>query len=1245
MRRQIIEEMIKEIYGPRDGSEEIMKMDPWREYITGVIIPFRWTPEDENQDPDSEITKSDEVQNEDDYTEVEIAPNIPSELDPKMRPKSFGISFVVDTLDPSFEVCITWARYFENKIEVDEEKEENKVEYQRKPFLKVFKIRGEEEKILHEEEKGRIYLKIRRVRWKNDNLHIMVSIINDLEPGSDYKPRLSSCIFQPSIRINLKGETQMLDPSPHLDSEEELYFLYRKRPAKARGHMCSAIWKEIDYMDDQIMDKSIIWADGNFFENECSEFMKPDIRTEFIPLYPIPAPSFEWDEKYGDKPELSAFKLSELWEKEGLNRALLPLAEGYLSWIDNNIKIDDISSEITQNIIETQKTAQERIMKGIELLKDDDNARLAFCFANRTIYLQNHWKNPEKDFKWRPFQLAFILMNLESIFNEKSEDKNVLDLLWIPTGGGKTEAYMGIMAFTMVLRRIRALRGELNEKTGAGISIISRYTLRILTVQQFRRTLKMITAAEYLRVMRTEDGYIGWRPTKCNQKNNWIYGSARFSVGMWVGGAVSPNHLRKDGAIAALQGEKITGEPAQIVTCPVCDTILAIPEAGLPKGSDRIHVVAKGDLSHDTDKRVKEIVESLENIENLSISNENHDNGYLTLNIDLKSDQEYNIQEIKSIWREISKKLKVRECSLSLERPGYFGSIREEGRRVLQYSDFEIWCPNPECKLNNDVVWKEGVPKSENDDMFPDGLFRRKLLSPFKEYTRIPVPAYTVDEQVYSRCPTIVISTADKIARLSFEPRAASLFGVVDKYNLYYGFIRENLNPHHCTKKSLQQNVKVDRFLPPDLIVQDELHLIDGPLGSMFGLYETIVDGIIKKSGGNPKFIASTATIKNARSQVKLLFGKELFQFPPYGMDIDDSFFVKEIPFKEGWNKNQPGRVYMGVYSPGLGPMTPQIRIWSRALKIPFDNIESDELKFFWTLVGYYNSIRELGGGRALYREDIEERINDISDENIRNLDQERVVELSSRIDSTLVPLVLSELENDGNLGADQTNPFFDAVFTTSMFGTGVDISHLSFMIVNGQPKTTGSYIQATGRIGRTHGGLVISFLRAGRPRDLSHYEMFSSYHQRIHMGVEPVSVSPFSTGALYKAMGPISVAFFRNIPDGAVRWSYDDAKVILSDEADIDINYLHEIIKSRLNDMDEENIDEILNYYRSEIDKWKNCAINADDLYFMEYPWRKPQKDVVLGDPAHEHYEKKVVYKNAPQSLREIEETTGFGV
>ena len=224
---------------------------------------------------------------------------------------------------------------------------------------------------------------------------------------------------------------------------------------------------------------------------------------------------------------------------------LISLPALYEEWIKinegnlENLEIQD--KKIAQNLIQNENTALKRITRGIELIRDEDLVYTSFCFANKVIALQNKWSNPDREFKWRLFQIAFFLMNLEDIFVEDSQNRDVLDLLWIPTGGGKTEAYLGIMAFTIALRRLKAY---LENETGAGTSIISRYTLRLLTVQQFRRTLKMITAAEYLRIDKST-GQIGWRPKFSKIQGDWIYGSTRFSTGLWVGGGVSPLHLLK----------------------------------------------------------------------------------------------------------------------------------------------------------------------------------------------------------------------------------------------------------------------------------------------------------------------------------------------------------------------------------------------------------------------------------------------------------------------------------------------------------------------------------------------------------------------------------------------------------------------------------------------------------------------------------------------------------------------------
>ena len=278
-------------------------------------------------------------------------------------------------------------------------------------------------------------------------------------------------------------------------------------------------------------------------------------------------------------------------------------------------------------------------------------------------------------------------------------------------------------------------------------------------------------------------------------------------------------------------------------------------------------------------------------------------------------------------------------------------------------------------------------------------------------------------------------------------------------------------------------------------------------------------------------------------------------------------------------------------------------------------------------------------------------RIGHISPKNnIREIKQYGdSVELSSRIDSTDLPILLDNLENDGK----NNPPEYNALFTTSMFGTGVDIPHLSTMVMNAQPKTTGDYIQATGRIGRKNGGLIIDLFRSGRPRDLNHYELFSSYHSKIYREVEPVSVSPFSEGCLDKGLGPSFVAFLRNSRGMNGNWTDEsDAKDISTDKSKEDILFYRNFLESHLKQIkfNDKKIDGVLGKFDDLVDKWKNVAEKSDILYFVEYLYKigknsEPHHDVVLGDPIHEKSNRLTVYKNAPQSLRDVEDTLGFWV
>jgi len=401
MREKLIEELIKEVYGPRNGALEEMDGDPLKEYVTGVIIPRKCKIK-EDADPDSESTApaGENFLVEDEASDEGFTAFTPSELDPKMRARSFGISFVVRGDEPSFKLCVTWGRY-------TREENENKKIWKRTPHLAIEHIIMDEnmKKIpVYRGDDGEILIYIRKISLDGYQ-NIIVNLVNDLRTDKCRGRELTeSSIFQPSIRIKMLDDTRLTQPE--IDGDL-LHFLYRNRPVLARGHMCSAVWKDIDYSDH--IDSKVLWADGHHFD-ECHEFFTCDIRSEFVPLYPNPAPLFEWDDEFerefGKPPELSAYRLSEMWEKDEVDRYLSPLPDAYRRWIEKNENIahtlPDELKEMAFDLIENQRELLERMRTGIELLKNDDDVRLSFCFANRTIWLQHRWRG-KGDFRWWPF--------------------------------------------------------------------------------------------------------------------------------------------------------------------------------------------------------------------------------------------------------------------------------------------------------------------------------------------------------------------------------------------------------------------------------------------------------------------------------------------------------------------------------------------------------------------------------------------------------------------------------------------------------------------------------------------------------------------------------------------------------------------------------------------------------------------------------------------------------------------------
>lgn len=408
-----------------------------------------------------------------------------------------------------------------------------------------------------------------------------------------------------------------------------------------------------------------------------------------------------------------------------------------------------------------------------------------------------------------------------------------------------------------------------------------------------------------------------------------------------------------------------------------------------------------------------------------------------------------------------------------------------------------------------------------------------------------------MDEEIYRRLPTLLIATVDKFAQMPWKGEVQMLFGQVNGICDRHGFKSPEIEDSTFHPKSklglppakLQEHVLLR---PPDLIIQDELHLISGPLGTLVGLYETAIDKLcaweVDGKQVRPKVIASTATIKNADVQVRSLFLRTVNIFPPPGLDVRDNFFsIQRKPTEKEF-----GRRYLGICAPGRPLKAALIRVYVAFLCSAQSLYEKygHRVDPWMTLVGYFNSRRELGGMRRLVDDDIFSRCRKQDRRGLakRFLNGDYLAELTSRMRSEDIPQILDRLEavfdpafEEKRREAFKTKNYanipkkpLDVLLATNMISVGVDVKRLGVMIVAGQPKTTAEYIQATSRVGRTFPGLVCTVFNWARPRDLSHYETFEHYHTTFYKHVEPLSVTPFSPGALQRGLAGLLVALVR---------------------------------------------------------------------------------------------------------------------
>ena len=486
------------------------------------------------------------------------------------------------------------------------------------------------------------------------------------------------------------------------------------------------------------------------------------------------------------------------------------------------------------------------------------------------------------------------------------------------------------------------------------------------------------------------------------------------------------------------------------------------------------------------------------------------------------------------------------------------------------------WCSakfGPELGRERSTVY--GYKKSRNTPTSPETVVYRCSdskcdFSSKPAQNNLDLPIVVIDEDIFDNPPNLLIGTVDKFATLAWKPEIRSIFGI-DKEGNQIG-------------------------TPPSLIIQDELHLISGPLGSMVGLYETLIEKLCedRRMYIKPKIVASTATISRANEQVKNLYArKNVSLFPPSGLTAGDSFFSREA--RDENDELTPGRRYIGVLAPGHGSLqTTEARVFAALLQfsgaISKDSSKKDP---WWTLLCYFNSIRELGSAATLFVSDARDYLRVLIDrhgipyEHIRKLFN--VTELTSRIRGDQVPQELEKLNK--SLSADPTNTNFDVVdacLASNIIEVGVDIPRLSLMAIVGQPKTTAQYIQVSSRVGRDNDkpGLVFVLYGQSKPRDRSHYERFRSYHQALYAQVEPTSVTPFSAPAVDRALHGIIVAAVRQL--GKFDQEGEHPSPFPLEEGNKLTKFIESMIEDRVIGVSPEERENVLDKMRLRLKEWR---------------------------------------------------------
>lgn len=996
-RDRIVEIIEKDLLGPVSEHEIICEDRPLDYYILGKLYP------------QESITDQTQRSSSEDCGELDEEGGI--SLSNSKNPSSFGLSFSINPGKKSFRVRSKAARY----CQISEESAREELGFpsdkykQGTHFWKREPVQIDDLIVsMDSVQVGKlikypiaahleIYVFLHKI-YPDGSKTVTVSMVNEATgKKSDYFGESDCAYFQPYIGIYSDEDDFFGDVRRNVRLNEnpeiaELEMLYSRIGDFASGHGCAVGWK-LDGAGVPI----------------C-------IYTDFFPTYELlqMMPSTRFASEFLQMKKLSASP------KKAVISAMHELTEAYRKWI-GNLQSEAKTIEgnhdtaATINIKKCNDTLV-TIEKSIDALNDEIIFR-AFSLANKAMFLQRKQSlintgkyESDENIRWYPFQLAFFLQEIISFADIDGEERKKVDLLWFPTGGGKTEAYLGIAAFTIFLRRLRL--GE----NGKGVTVLMRYTMRLLSFQQFERASALICACE---IIRREEKIPG----------------GEIGIGLWAGQALTPNYILQAAKILGGEEENTReseedssaqgGNPVQLEKCPWCASELT-----------------KANYSCDLDKK-----------------------------------------------------------------------------------RMEIKCGNPHCG-------------------FHKGL-----------------PVYLIDEEIYEHTPAFIVATIDKFAQVALNYETSALFGKKRGYH------------------------------PPELIIQDELHLISGPLGTITGLYEAGIKKLCEYDGTPAKIIASTATIRNAKEQISSLYAADYTQFPPQGLDINDSFFAEVSKKSE-----KPARLYLGCMGIGTSPTTMMIRVMSAFLYatryIAEQGYDDKIVDSFWTQTAYFNSLRELGGAIVRVVDDIQDRFmylretkfHDVFPLNTQKKRFDKYKELTSREKSEKIGVVIQkelkeEYKSDGS-----TDPY-DFLLSSNMISVGVDVGRLGTMVVVGQPKTTSEYIQATSRVGRETPGIVIATYNQGKSRDRSHYEDFTQYHSMFYRFVEATSVTPFSDRSRDRALQALYVILCRNlIPELA---NNNDAKNFR-----MDLDGLAEVRQY------------ILDYVKK-VDPDEHDHV-AEDIDEIEYTWKE---------------------------------------